>query len=202
MVSGWAASPRPTRVHVPAPHRAITERIYTALSVAVEYGAPAAPAGRGHVTATLDRAWDFGEIHVDVIGEDTTAEIRRARRDLCETGGVEVVYLFLPLAQPGTPALCQAVEAEGFMLNVYVDDELWYATNWSVFMNTDIPAGTHDVDVRTNIHRENRFWQRSTDITTRWSFVSEEPTAMIKEDPCPCGSLIFRKRERNRAVEL
>jgi hypothetical protein len=66
------------------------------------------------VTASLDRAWGFGEIHVDVAGEDTAAEIRRARLDLCETGGVEVVYLFLPLAQPGTPALCTAAEAEGF----------------------------------------------------------------------------------------
>lgn len=51
---------------------------------------------------------------MQVAGADTAAEIRRARQDLCETGGVEVVYLFLPLAQPATPALCAAAEAEGF----------------------------------------------------------------------------------------
>jgi hypothetical protein len=110
----YMAAPRPTRVHAPPRHRSMLERIYATLAVPVEFGAPAAPTGRGHVTASLDRAWGFGEIHVDVAGEDTAAEIRRARLDLCETGGVEVVYLFLPLAQPGTPALCTAAEAEGF----------------------------------------------------------------------------------------
>jgi anti-sigma regulatory factor (Ser/Thr protein kinase) len=108
------APPRPTRVHAPPQHRSMLERLYTSLAVPVELGTPAAPSGRGHVTASLNRAWGFGEIHVDVAGEDTAAEIRRARLDLCETGGVEVVYLFLPLAQPGTPALCAAAEAEGF----------------------------------------------------------------------------------------
>jgi hypothetical protein len=107
-------SPRPTRVYAPLQHRPMLERIYAALAVPVEWGPPAGPRGRGHVTASLDRAWDFGEIHVDVVGEDTAAEIRRARRDLCETAGVQVVYLFLPLTQPGTPELCAAVEADGF----------------------------------------------------------------------------------------
>jgi anti-sigma regulatory factor (Ser/Thr protein kinase) len=110
----FMAPPRPTRVHAPPQHRSMLERLYAALAVPVEFGAPATPAGRGHVTASLDRTWGFGEIHVGVVGEDTAAEIRRARLDLCETGGVEVVYLFLPLAQPGTPALCAAAEAEGF----------------------------------------------------------------------------------------
>lgn len=110
----YMAPPRPTRVHAPPHHRPMLERIYRTLAVAVEFGAPAGPAGHGHVTARLDRAWGFGEIHVEVIGADTEAEIRRARLDLCETGGVGVVYLFLPLAQPGTPALCAAAEADGF----------------------------------------------------------------------------------------
>lgn len=110
----YMRKPGATRVHAPAQHRATLERIYTALAAPVEWGVPAAPGGRGRVTASLDRSWNFGEIHVDVIGEDTAAEIRRARRDLCDTGGVQVVYLYLPLAQPATPELCAAAEAEGF----------------------------------------------------------------------------------------
>ncbi len=30
--------------------------------------------------------------------------------------------------------------------------------------------------VETRAHRKNRFWQLSTDIRTRWSFRSEQPT--------------------------
>jgi anti-sigma regulatory factor (Ser/Thr protein kinase) len=110
----YMASPRPTRVHAPPRHRPVLERLYAKLAVPVEFGVPADPTGPGRVTATLDRSWGYGEIHVHVAGADTTAELRRARRDLCETGGVEVVYLFLPLAQPGTPALCTAAEADAF----------------------------------------------------------------------------------------
>ena len=110
----YMAPPRPTRIHAPARHRGVLERLYARLATPVEFGVPAAPKGPGRVTASLDRSWGYGEIHVQVAGVDTAAEIRRARRDLCETGGVEVVYLFLPLAQPGTPALCEAAEADAF----------------------------------------------------------------------------------------
>jgi subtilisin family serine protease len=59
---------------------------------------------------------------------------------------------------------------------IWVDGDLRYATDWSVFMNTDIPAGDHHVDVKTHAYRKNPFWQLSTDVTTQWSFESEEPT--------------------------
>src|SRR5207245_3348688 len=107
-------APRPRRVPAPPQHRAVLEGLYKALAAPADFGVPAEPTGQGRVTATLDRSWGYGEIHVQVAGADTAAEIRRARRDLCETGGVEVVYLFLPLAQPGTPALCAVAESDGF----------------------------------------------------------------------------------------
>jgi hypothetical protein len=110
----YMAPPKPTRVHAPPQHRPMLERLYGALGTPVEFGGPLAPSGRGRVIASLDRSWGYGEIHVYTAGADTAAEIRRARQDLCDTGGVEVVYLFLPLAQPGTPALCAAAEGEGF----------------------------------------------------------------------------------------
>ena len=110
----YMTAPPKTRVHAPPRHRAVLERLYAALGTPVEYATPAAPSGPGRVTASLDRSWGFGEIHVQAGGADTAAEIRRARRDLCETGGVEVVYLFLPLAHPATPALCEAAESDAF----------------------------------------------------------------------------------------
>jgi hypothetical protein len=54
---------------------------------------------------------------VETVGVDTAAEIRRARADLCTVAEVEVVYLYLPLAQPGTPELCVRAEAEGFFFS-------------------------------------------------------------------------------------
>jgi hypothetical protein len=69
------------------------------------------------VTATLDRVWGFGEICVEVVGADTAAEIRRARQDLCAVAETDVVYLYLPLAQAGTPDLCADAEAEGFFFS-------------------------------------------------------------------------------------
>jgi anti-sigma regulatory factor (Ser/Thr protein kinase) len=110
----YLVSPPRTRVHLPARHRGMLERVYADLGVPFEHGVPAGPSGRGRLTATLNRAWGFGTIRVDVVGEDSAAEIRRARLDLAETAGVQVVYLLLPLAQAGTPALCDAAEAERF----------------------------------------------------------------------------------------
>ena len=43
--------------------------------------------------------------------------IRRARRDLCDISGADAVYLELPLAQAGTPALCLAAEEGGFFFS-------------------------------------------------------------------------------------
>jgi hypothetical protein len=90
------------------------ERIYAKLGAPVELRAPRPASGTGRVTVTLDRSWGCGEIHVEQVGIDTAAEVRRARRDLCGVAEAEVVYLYLPLAQGGTPELCLMAEADGF----------------------------------------------------------------------------------------
>jgi len=115
----YIAPPPPTIVYAPERHRAIMDRLYAAFGLAAEFRAhseaeAAAVPPRGHLTVKLDRAWGFGEIHVEIAGEDTATEICQAKRDLVETDSVEVIYLFLPLAQSATPALCATVEAEGF----------------------------------------------------------------------------------------
>ena len=115
----YMSPPPPTIIYAPERHRAIMDRLYAAFDLVAEFrptsdaGAAAVPA-RGHLTVKLDRAWGFGQIHVEIAGKDTATEICRAKRDLVETDSVEVIYLFLSLAQSATPALCAAAEAEGF----------------------------------------------------------------------------------------
>ncbi len=104
-------------VHAPAHHRTMIERLYANLGVAPEFGAPAPATGAGRLVVGLDRSWGFGEIDVETVGADTEVEIRRARADLCAVAEVEVVYLYLPLAQAGTPDLCERAEGDGFFFS-------------------------------------------------------------------------------------
>ena len=62
-----------------------------------------------------------------------------------------------------------------FSGQIYVDDELVLDMFASVFMNTTMPAGDHRIRVVTQTQRENRFWQRSTDVRTEWAFDSDTP---------------------------
>ena len=59
---------------------------------------------------------------------------------------------------------------------IIVDGKEIWVTDWSAFLNEVIADGDHDVVVETHAHRKNPFWQLSTDIRTRWSFRSEQPT--------------------------
>ncbi|MBA2956267.1 hypothetical protein GON03_18165 [Nocardioides sp. MAH-18] len=60
---------------------------------------------------------------------------------------------------------------------ILVDGQEIWATDWSLFLNEKIADGDHDVVVETRVQRENPFWQLSTDVETRWSFRSEQPTS-------------------------
>jgi hypothetical protein len=102
-------------VHAPPRHRAMLERLYANLGAPAEFRAPGpAATGASRLVVSLDRQWGFGEVLVEAVGADTATEIRRALADLCAVAQTEVVYLYLPLAQAGTPELCAAAEADGF----------------------------------------------------------------------------------------
>jgi hypothetical protein len=113
----YVDAPTPVIVHAPAHHRPMLERLYANLGVAAEFRVQGAATGAGRLVVSLDRQWGFGEVYVEAIGADTVTEIRRARADLCTVAGTDVVYLYLPLAQPGTPELCAQAEAEGFFFS-------------------------------------------------------------------------------------
>jgi hypothetical protein len=104
----------PPIVHAPARHRAVLKRLYAALDVAPRWRPGGAPATSSDLAVHYDRARRLGHIRVYQVGYDTGAEVRRAQGDLRATTGAEVIYLELPLAQAGTPALCEAAEAAGF----------------------------------------------------------------------------------------
>ncbi|HTE18771.1 MAG TPA: hypothetical protein VK689_10370, partial [Armatimonadota bacterium] len=113
----YAERPERAVVHAPPQHREVLERIYAGLGVEIEHRPPAPAEGEGDVEVRYDHSLDTGIIRVLRVGEDTAAEIRRARRDLCAITGAEAVLLELPLAQPGAPELCREAEEDGFFFS-------------------------------------------------------------------------------------
>jgi hypothetical protein len=69
------------------------------------------------VHVRVDHVWGVGEIRVERVGAGTPAEVRRAHEDLRALAHMEVIYLYLPLGQAGTPAVCTAAEADGFFFS-------------------------------------------------------------------------------------
>jgi hypothetical protein len=115
--SRYLTPPAAVTVHAPRHHRPILERLYGALGSAADWQPGQTSHGRGEIRVVLRRAWGFGEIEVQRVGADSAAEVRRALRDLCDTAGAEVVFLSLPLTDPGTPHLTAAAEAIGFFFS-------------------------------------------------------------------------------------
>jgi hypothetical protein len=110
----YLVPPSPAVVYVPPHHRGMLERIYAHLGTAADVRTSGRTEGCSRVAVSLDRIWGIGTVRVLQAGAAASIEIRQALHDLVDTAGVEVVYLDLPLAQPGTADLCVAAESEGF----------------------------------------------------------------------------------------
>jgi hypothetical protein len=113
----YLSPPEMTRACAPEWHREIVTKIYANLGVPVEFGHPQAAAGCGRLEVQVNRNLGAGFIRVNRIGADTLPEIVMARRDLCELAGVAAVFLDLPLAQGGAPALCDGARSAGFFFS-------------------------------------------------------------------------------------
>lgn len=110
---GW----KPFAPHVPDHHRAMCARIYGQFDLMpefVEYHIPDEP-GEVKVRYLPEEKWAL--IQVVRVGGDSIAAIRRLRREFWQHSRTDAVYLDLPLAQNGTPALCRAAEAVGFFFS-------------------------------------------------------------------------------------
>ena len=111
----YVTPPEKALVHAPARHRAVLERIYENLGLAVEWHDEVrVPHGENAMDVSYSRELDSGTINVTQIGDDTIAEVRRATDDLFGVTGAEVVQLNLPLADPSTPVLLEDLEDIGY----------------------------------------------------------------------------------------
>lgn len=109
--------PAKTVAYLPPRHEAICRRIYSQFEVAAE--SPASQRALSEIgqieidyRPTLQRAM----LRVRTIGSDSAAQIGSQLKTLL-AAGAEAIFLELPLAQPGTPALCEQAEAAGFFFS-------------------------------------------------------------------------------------
>jgi len=104
----------PATVYAPERHRPMIERLYASLGREVTFGEGASSEGETHREARTLPHDLFGEIVVSQLGADAVALITHELRDLTVHHPIETVYLDLPLAQPGTPAVAEAMRVHGF----------------------------------------------------------------------------------------
>jgi anti-sigma regulatory factor (Ser/Thr protein kinase) len=109
--------PGMSRICAPERHHEILRRIYDQLEIPVEFKHPGPVDGAGLIEVHANSALGVGEIFVKQIGTETVAEVRQARRDLCDLAGAAAIYLQVPLSQSGAPELCHLVEQEGFFFS-------------------------------------------------------------------------------------
>lgn len=115
----WLKPPQSRTVYVPARHAAVVESIYQRLECPVEFGAvelgtAEAPTGHGTQSVQLIAGAARARVSADSLGEDTVQLIRKARRELVEQTHLEVVFVDLPVQDPGTPFVAEQLEADGF----------------------------------------------------------------------------------------
>lgn len=146
---------RPERsvAYAPEGHRSILEPIYARLELPVEFREGARPEGDSELEVSYSHSTDSGIIRVLQVGEDTGAEIRRARRDLCGVAGAEVIYLELPLAQPGTSELCRQAEEDGFFFSALAPS-LLPDGDALVLQFLNVPLDTDELKIASPIAQE------------------------------------------------
>lgn len=113
----YLAPPAQALICAPSRHRRILAQTYENLGIPVKFLEPSGPTGPGRLAVHYDQTTGTGTIQVNHLGLDSLPEILQARRDLIEMAGAAVVGLNLPLAQGGTPFLCEAAEAAGFFFS-------------------------------------------------------------------------------------
>jgi hypothetical protein len=106
--------PRECRmIYAPAHHRSIIAKIYEQLDLPIAIGEGAESSGCGIFHTEIDRGDRIGTVAVDTIGEETAQRVCQAIEDLRASHHLGAIYASLPLEDPGTPALCRAIERCG-----------------------------------------------------------------------------------------
>lgn len=107
----------PRTIFAPPRHRAIVTSIYEGLGLPVAMSAGAPSSGRGCFDTAITRSDGIGSIAIEKIGAETAQRVLQATEDLRATRRLGAIYAFLPLEDPGTPALCEALESSGFFFS-------------------------------------------------------------------------------------
>jgi hypothetical protein len=105
------------RIFAPARHREMLARIYAQLGIPVDMHDGDAAPGEGTLQTMIEKASQVATIRFDSVGTQTPGIARQAVSDLRQIGGLGTVYAMLPLADPGTPRLGEALEREGFFFS-------------------------------------------------------------------------------------
>lgn len=110
--------PMPAELHPPIQHKKIIEAIYEKLHAPIILPESTdIVLHHGEIEVHMDKMFKSSKIIVSLIGKDTATEINRAKNDLCDAGGADVIYLYLPLNQPGIRTLCTECEEMGFFFS-------------------------------------------------------------------------------------
>ena len=103
------------KVFVPMRFREPIERIHEGLQWAVEFG-EGVPATEEHGTLTVryDAGAGMVNFRVSRIGRDTAVALRHGKREFLEGSHADALFIDLPLADPATPSVVDALEGDGF----------------------------------------------------------------------------------------
>jgi hypothetical protein len=109
----YLRQPKPIALHVPARHQDICRRIYDQFGVSVSLADSVQPTDNGQIEVDYHSELQRATIRVRRCGQDTSEEIRKLGRELCDQGA-EVIFLELPLSDSGTPEVGAGAEGNGF----------------------------------------------------------------------------------------
>ena len=104
-------------IYPPSHHRAVVAAIYQELGLPVEISDGAPPNRRGRFHEGITRLDAIGTIEIEAVGKETSELVLQAADDLRATSRLGALYASLPLEDPGTPTLCDAMESYGFFFS-------------------------------------------------------------------------------------
>lgn len=104
----------PRAIYAPPDHRDMIERIYANLGLPIDVRAGGSAASDGELRIEAVRSEGFAIIDVLATGTSSAEHIAQGVSDLRTLSRMGAIYANLPLEDPGTPALCAAIEKLGF----------------------------------------------------------------------------------------
>lgn len=105
-------------IYVPRHHREIVAAIYDQLQLPIDLRDDGESAKeRGVFQVGISKDDGVGTISVTQVGAETAVLLQQATADLRALCQLGAIYASLPLDDPGTPALCEAMESYGFFFS-------------------------------------------------------------------------------------